>query len=148
MSNLDAGLFGRSLDKMLEQLRHLADGDIGNEIEGVDGHPVGEVKITKVVGKPLEAAVGDEDDDFDPSIPEHDGSPENDFDDHGDDELRNALDDIGSMTGEHADPEWLKSTGRDPHDFIKQFAHSEPDEDDEASFPQERLAKLLGNRKI
>ena len=146
---LDAGLFGQSLDKMLDQLKNISDNDIGSKIDGLGAEPVGEVKITKVVGKPYDLPAGAEDDDFDPKIPGHSADPENDFDDDSNDPLSAALDEINHITGEKPDEDWLKSTGRDMKGYISQFSGvgDDHDFDDEDAFPEEKIAKLLGNKK-
>ena len=154
---MNASLFSSSLDKMLDQLKHLSDGDIGNEIDGLSGKPVGGVEITKVESSPLKMKVGSELDNFDPhSTTKNNDDPGNDYDGNDlendgdeDDPLTNVLSEINKQTGEHPDMEWIKSTGRDPHSFLKQFSSSEMDnDDDDASFPDERIAKILGNKRV
>ena len=136
---MDPSMFTRSLDKMLEELKGLSDHDIGNGLDQVDAKPIAAVKITKISGEPSL----DNDDDNDNDV-EMNGGIEGDKDD----DLTKALDEINNITGEKADPEWIASSGRDPRDFMRQFASGEPITDDEEDlFPEERISRILGNRK-
>ena len=167
---LDPGMFHKSLDGMLEQLKHLSDNDIGksvfddedgDEIDGLAGKPIGAVEITKVSGGPVGSELH-EDFDHDGADPRMSEGADNTLGgDDDNDDLMSALGDIEHMTGEKADPEFLRAGGRDPRDFIKQYAGSgdrsnvgihdprmEDDSDDDAAFPEERLARLLGNKKF
>ncbi len=146
--SLDARLFTQSLDKLLSQLQGLSDTDISSRIEGSShDEPLAAVKITKISGPKEIGPETTPEKYFRHSENDGDGC---DMEGEGDDDsdLEDILSQVSRATGEEADPEWLKETGRDPREFAKQFSNMSDDEDDEeALFPDEKLTKLLGKRR-